>query len=172
MVGLFILYSNLVSEAPCSFLPFLPAPEHCRSWGSKVLARRLPGAGYGLLVWKWSWAMLGTSAHPNLPKASAASHSFILGLTATGCSRRALTWIQLIADPIDAQLHKLIDDCHAISVVHLLHHIPGSIPSLLITSTTGFSFQVNIIKRIYLAHFAHKGRLLNGSFYLLCIPGQ
>lgn len=171
MVGLFIPYSNLVSEAPCSPLPSPPAPGHCRSWGSRGPSWEVAWGRVWAACMEMKLSYVRDICSSKPAKGTTASHSFIRGLTANGCPRRALTWIQLVADPIDAPLHKLIDYCHAISVAHLLHHIPGSVPALLITSTTGFSFQVNVIKRIHLAHFAQKGRLLNGSFYLLCIPG-
>lgn len=161
---------NSVSESPLHphWLQGTAGPGE-----AKALAGRLPGPGYGLLVWKCYWAMLGDTCSW---KPLAASHSFIRGLIATGCPWRALPWIQLVADPIGAQLHKLMDHCLAISMAHLLRLVPGAVPSLLITSTTGFvfrwfSFQVNSIERIYLAHFAQKGRLWDGSFYLLRTPG-
>lgn len=79
----------------------------------------------------------GDICSSKLAKGTTASHSFIRGLTATGCPWRALTGIQLVANPIYTPLHKLTDHCPAESIAHLLHHIPGSVPSLPITSTTG-----------------------------------
>lgn len=104
---------NSVSEASCGPLPPSPAPGHCRSWGNKGPGREVAWGRVwaACMEMKLSHNSQATSVHPNRPKASAASHSFIRGPTATGCPRRALPWIQLVADPIGAQLHGSLS-CH------------------------------------------------------------
>lgn len=108
-----------VSEAPCSLLPSSPAPGHCRevAWGRVWAA---------CMEMKLSYIrrplFIQTGQRHQQP------HSFIRGPTATGCPRRALPWIQLVADPTGTQLQELMGHCHAITDAHLLHHVPGSIP--------------------------------------------
>lgn len=141
---------------------------------AEAFAQRLPGAEHGLLVWKWDWATVRRhllietgQRHPQPHTAS------FWGLTAIECPWRALTRIRLVANPIVAQLCKLIDHCLAISTAYLLHHVPGSVPSLHITVICRvylgcFSFLVNFVKRMYLAHFPQKKEAL--KWFILSSP--
>lgn len=170
MVSLFILCSNSVSEAPAA--PFHPPRPQGTAGPRGAEAPKGGCLGQGMGCWygneaELCWGHLlfetgqrhhsltqlhpGTDSHWVSPESS---HWDPVGSKPNRYSTPQAHW------PLSCCEHCSPPPPHSRFSPLSAHHISHR-----------FAFQVSDIKSIHLAHFAQKGRLLNGSFYLLCIPG-
>lgn len=155
-VYLFPPPKSVLGATPAASVHFHLEPRHCRLWGSKGPCSEVAWHGHGLLVWKWDWAMLGNIC--SLKPANDSSHShqphtaLFRGLTAIARPWKALTWIRLVANPIVAQLHKLMDHW-PLALLTSYTTFQAQSPLCKLPSSARFvfrwfSFLVNCVKRI------------------------